>query len=62
VKGARVFFQTMETGKPVNKEESGKPSDENPENGYYIFRMTITVNGKKIRRKNGRPFKILIKN
>ncbi|MCY4781744.1 hypothetical protein ORI89_19010 [Sphingobacterium sp. UT-1RO-CII-1] len=27
----------------------------------YIYRMTITVKGKVIRRKNGRPFKIPVK-
>lgn len=27
----------------------------------YIFRMTITVKGKVIRRKNGKPFKIPVK-
>jgi hypothetical protein len=31
-----------------------------PPSQEYIFRMFITVNGKKIYRKNGRPFKIPI--
>ncbi|EHQ26758.1 hypothetical protein Mucpa_2644 [Mucilaginibacter paludis DSM 18603] len=36
--------------------------DKKEEDGYYIYRMTITVKGKVIRRANGKPFKILIKN
>ncbi|VVE16620.1 hypothetical protein PHO31112_02906 [Pandoraea horticolens] len=27
-----------------------------------IYRMTITVKGRKIRRPNGQPFRIVIKN
>lgn len=37
-------------------------SQKKDDNGYYIFRMTITVKGKVIRRPNGKPFKIWIKN
>ncbi|WPU91828.1 hypothetical protein SNE25_21150 [Mucilaginibacter sabulilitoris] len=40
-----------------------KKSDKPKEEGTYIFRMTITLkNGTVIRRPNGKPFKILIKN
>lgn len=38
------------------------PKQANPEEGNFIFRMTITLkNGKVIRRANGRPFKIPVK-
>jgi len=34
-----------------------------PENeGDVIYRMTITVKGKKIRRKDGKPFRIVLRN
>lgn len=34
-----------------------------PENeGEVIYRMTITVKGKKIRRKDGKPFRIVLRN
>jgi hypothetical protein len=40
-----------------------KKTDKPEEKGTYIFRMTITLkSGKVIRRPNGKPFKILIKN
>jgi hypothetical protein len=29
--------------------------------GEVIFRMTITVKGKKIRRKDGKPWKIVLR-
>jgi len=29
--------------------------------GEVIYRMTITVKGKKIRRKDGKPFKIVLR-
>ncbi len=41
---------------------SDKPEKGKEEEGTYIYRMTITVKGKVIRRANGRPFKILVKN
>ena len=31
------------------------------EDGVVIYRMTIRKNGKVIRRKNGRPFRIVIR-
>lgn len=34
---------------------------QNGEDGEVIFRMTITVKGRKIRRKDGRPFKIVLR-
>lgn len=30
--------------------------------GEVIYRMTITVKGKKIRRPDGRPFRIVLRN
>lgn len=34
-----------------------------PDDGYYIFTMTIRLkNGRIIRRANGRPFRIRVKN
>lgn len=41
----------------MSEKDNSKPQDE----GTYIYRMTITVKGKKIRRSNGKPFKILVK-
>jgi hypothetical protein len=34
-------------------------TDENPD---VIFRMTITRNGRKIRRPDGKPWKIVLRN
>lgn len=31
------------------------------DDGEVIFRMTITVKGRKIRRKDGKPFKIVLR-
>lgn len=30
--------------------------------GEVIYRMTITVKGRKIRRPNGKPFRIVLRN
>lgn len=40
---------------------SEKDKNKQLEEGTYIYRMTITVKGKKIRRSNGKPFKIPVK-
>jgi hypothetical protein len=46
--------------KDDNSEDVLKQTSE--DGTQFIYRMTITVKGKKIRRKNGRPFKIPVKN
>jgi|GEM_PF-2366421 len=44
----------------MSKDKSSK-GDEKKEEGHYIFTMYITVKGKRVRRPNGRPFRILVK-
>ena len=38
-----------------------EPFENHDENEEVIFRMTIRRNGRLIRRKDGRPFKIVVR-
>ena len=50
VKGG-IVMSTHKAPSDVQYDDEGKA---------FIFRMSITKNGKKIFRKNGRPFKIYL--